>query len=279
MIWYHSNFRGRVQRFAGTAGARPAGGAAIWPCLPGKAVAAIKRDEAPVDDRLTMIHASGITEGSPLTRRAHLTALSGLLLAAITAGPAAAHPHVFVTAKAEIVFAADGSVQAIRNRWSFDEAYSAYITQGLDKNRDGKLTSDELAELAKINVESLPDVEFFTAAKLNGRKQEFGTPGEEVMTFDNKVLTLVFTLPLKTPAKARSFGIEIGDPTYFVAFSIVDEPDAVVTKGAPSGCVVRVNRPPKLDDATQKRLAEADITATPDVSGLEIVTRALVACP
>ncbi|MCA0419000.1 MAG: DUF1007 family protein [Proteobacteria bacterium] len=214
-----------------------------------------------------------------MTRRAHLTALSGLLLAAIAAGPAAAHPHVFVTAKAEIVFATDGSVQAIRNRWSFDEAYSAYITQGLDKNGDGKLTSDELAELAKINVESLPDVEFFTAAKLNGRKQEFGTPGEQVMSYDNKVLTLVFTLPLKTPAKARSFGIEIGDPTYFVAFNIVDEPDAVVTKGAPQGCVVRVNRPPKLDDSTQKRLAEADITATPDVSGLEIVTRALVACP
>ena len=90
-----------------------------------------------------MIHASGITEGSPLTRRAHLTALSGLLLAAIAAGPAAAHPHVFVTAKAEIVFSADGAVQAIRNRWSFDEAYSAYITQGLDKNGDGKLTADE----------------------------------------------------------------------------------------------------------------------------------------
>lgn len=279
LIWYHSSFRGRVQRFAGVADARRVGGAAIWPRLAGMAVAAIGRDEAPVDDRFTMIHPSGITEVSPLTRRASLTALAGLLLAAIAAGPAAAHPHVFVAAKTEIVFAADGSVQAIRNRWSFDEAYSAYITQGLDKNGDGKLTSDELAELAKINVESLPDVEFFTAAKLNGRKQEFGTPGEQVMTYDNKVLTLVFTLPLKTPAKARSFGIEIGDPTYFVAFSIVDEPDAVVTKGAPQGCVVRINRPPKLDDATQKRLAEADITATPDVSGLEIVTRALVACP
>lgn len=278
-LWYHSSFRGRVQRFASAAGTRHARGAAIWPSLAGMAVAVIERGEAPVDDRFTMIHASGITEGSPLTRHAHLMALSGLLLAAIAAGPAAAHPHVFVTAKAEIVFAADGSVQAIRNRWSFDEAYSAYITQGLDKNGDGKLTSDELAELAKINVESLPDVEFFTAAKLNGRKQEFGTPGEQVMSYDNKVLTLVFTLPLKTPAKVRSFGIEIGDPTYFVAFNIVDEPDAVVTKGAPQGCVVRVNRPPKLDDATQKRLAEADITATPDVSGLEIVTRALVACP
>lgn len=214
-----------------------------------------------------------------MTRRAYLTALSGFLLAALAVGQAVAHPHVFVDAKAEIVFAPDGSIQAIRHRWSFDEAYSAYITQGLDKNGDGKLTSDELAELAKINVESLPDVEFFTAAKLNGRKQEFGTPGEQVMSYEDKILTLTFALPLKTPAKARSFGIEIGDPTYFVAFTIVDAPDAVVIKDAPQGCVVRVNRPPKLDDATQKRLAEADITAMPDVSGLEITTRALVACP
>ncbi|CAM5192962.1 ABC-type uncharacterized transport system, substrate-binding protein OS=Bosea thiooxidans OX=53254 GN=ARD30_22940 PE=4 SV=1 [Bosea thiooxidans] len=214
-----------------------------------------------------------------MTRRAYLTALSGFLLAALAVGQAVAHPHVFVDAKAEIVFAPDGSIQAIRHRWSFDEAYSAYITQGLDKNGDGKLTSDELAELAKINVELLPDVEFFTAAKLNGRKQEFGTPGEQVMSYEDKILTLTFTLPLKTPAKARSFGIEIGDPTYFVAFTIVDAPDAVVIKDAPQGCVVRVNRPPKLDDATQKRLAEADITAMPDVSGLEITTRALVACP
>jgi ABC-type uncharacterized transport system substrate-binding protein len=200
-------------------------------------------------------------------------------MAVLGAGPARAHPHVFVDAKAEILFNADGLVEAIRHRWSFDEAYSAYITQGLDKNGDGRLTSDELAELAKVNVESLPDVEFFTAARLNGRKQEFGTPGGQVMSFDGKILTLTYTLPLKSPGKVRSFGIEIGDPTYFVAFNIVDAPDAVVATGAPQGCVVRVNRPPKLDDETQKRLAEADITATPDVSGLEITTRALVACP
>ena len=205
--------------------------------------------------------------------------LTGLALTAAFAGSAAAHPHVFVKAKAEIVFAPDGSVQAIRHRWRFDEAYSAYITQGLDKNGDGKLTPDELADLAKTNTDSLPDVDFFTIAKINGRQQAFGTPGEESMSYDGKILTLTYTLPLKSPLKARSFGIEIGDPTYFVAFDIVDEPDAVVTKGAPQGCIVRVNRPPKLDDATQKRLMEADITATPDVSGLEITTRALVACP
>ncbi len=194
--------------------------------------------------------------------------------------PAAAHPHVFVISRTEIVYAPDGAVQALRHRWSFDEAYSAYMTQGLDKNGDGKLTPDELAELAKVNIESLPDVGFFTTAKANGKVQEFGTAGEASLAFENKVLTLTFTLPLKTPALAnRSFGIEIGDPTYFVAFEIAEAADAVTTQGAPKGCIVRVMRPPKLDAATQQRLAQEDVTATPDMSAYQVTTRALVACP
>lgn len=194
--------------------------------------------------------------------------------------PAAAHPHVFVTSRTEIVYAPDGSVRALRHRWSFDEAYSAYMTQGLDQNGDGKLTPDELAELAKVNIESLPDVGFFTTAKANGKVQEFGTPGEESLAYENKVLTLSFTLPLKAPATAnRSFGIEIGDPTYFVAFEIGGEPDAVIARDAPRGCIVRVMRPPKLDAATQQRLAQEDVTATPDMSAYQVTTRALVACP
>jgi ABC-type uncharacterized transport system substrate-binding protein len=194
--------------------------------------------------------------------------------------PALAHPHVFVTSRTEILYDASGAVKALRHRWSFDEAYSAYMVQGLDKNGDGKLTSDELAELAKVNMESLPDVGFFTIAKANGKAQEFGTPSGESLSYENKILTLTYTLPLKTPATAnRSFGIEIGDPTYFVAFEIGEEADAVAARDAPKGCVVRIMRPPKLDSATQQRLAQEDITATPDMSAYQVTTRALVACP
>ena len=64
------------------------------------------------------------------------------------ASPALAHPHVWVTAKAEVVFAPDGKVTGVRHHWTFDEAYTAYVTQGLDKNNDGKLSPEELQELA-----------------------------------------------------------------------------------------------------------------------------------
>lgn len=217
---------------------------------------------------------------SVLTQPPVRSALLALACCVGLAAPAAAHPHVFVSARAEILYAPDGAVRALKHIWSFDEAYSAYITQGLDKNGDGKLTPDELAELAKVNVESLPDVGFFTTAKANGKAQEFGQPADAGLVFENKILTLTYTLPLKTPAHAnRSFGIEIGDPSYFVAFDIVDAPDAVITRDAPKGCIVRVARPPKLDPAVQQKLAQEDITATPDTSGLQVTTRALVACP
>jgi ABC-type uncharacterized transport system substrate-binding protein len=216
----------------------------------------------------------------PLTRRAIRSALLAAAIGVGFAAPAQAHPHVFVSARAEILYGPNGAVTALRHVWSFDEAYSAYITQGLDKNGDGKLTPDELAELAKVNMESLPEVGFFTVAKANGKAQEFSTPTDAALAYDNKILTLTYTLPLKTPAVAnRSFGIEIGDPTYFVAFDIVDAADAVIARDAPKGCVVRVARPPKLAADVQQKLAQEDITATPDMSGFQVTTRALVACP
>lgn len=202
------------------------------------------------------------------------------LATTLAALPALAHPHVFVTARTQVLYGPGGAVEALRHVWSFDEAYSVYMTQGLDKNGDGKLSPDELAELAKVNMESLPDVGFFTTAKANGREQAFGTPHSAGLSYENKILTLSFTLPLKTPATAnRSFGLEIGDPTYFVAFEIAEDKDAVSVKDAPAGCIVRIHRPPKLDAATQQRLAQEDITATPDMSGYVVTTRALVACP
>ena len=99
-----------------------------------------------------------------------------MLFVGISAGAAAAHPHVWVTARAQVVFNAQGQIEAIRNAWVFDEMYSAFATQGLGK--DGQLlTKDELAPLAKTNVEFLAEFDYFTYAKAASQKIEFGAPG------------------------------------------------------------------------------------------------------
>ena len=67
-----------------------------------------------------------------MTHRLHTivpAALAGLLLAG---GPAAAHPHVWVTMKAELVYAPDGTVTGVRHAWTFDDMFSTFAVQGLE---------------------------------------------------------------------------------------------------------------------------------------------------
>jgi ABC-type uncharacterized transport system substrate-binding protein len=56
------------------------------------------------------------------------------------------------------------------------------------------------------------------------------------------LLTLNFTLPFKTPAKAQSIDVEVYDGTYFVDFSFAEKDPARLV-GAPQACTVAVARP------------------------------------
>ena len=195
--------------------------------------------------------------------------------------PALAHPHVWVTAKAELVYGADGKVAAVRHSWTFDQAYSAFVTQGLDKNNDGNLTPDELQDLAKVNTESLADFEYFTHLKANGAKQAFDPPREQTMVFENGAATLSFHLPLKKPATNKAVALEVYDPAFFVAFGMAEGEDVIKLANAPKGCTATVTRPKGADAAQQQRLSEAffqALTAAADYSSSQ-ANRVIVACP
>lgn len=210
--------------------------------------------------------------------------LKGLVLAALAflglVGPALAHPHVWVTASAEILYNPDGSVAAIRHVWDFDEAYTSFAVQGLDTNKDGKTSRDELAALAKENAESLPEFEFFTSLKIDGKRQSFGVPKDYFMEMNGPLLRFVYTLPLETPIKPRtSVSLEVVDRTFFVSFNLAEGDDAVKLVGAPQGCTIKITRP--KTQAPQQTLSEQAFKALgggEDI-GLQFAPKALVACP
>jgi ABC-type uncharacterized transport system substrate-binding protein len=79
---------------------------------------------------------------------------------------AAAHPHVFVDAQAEMIFDGQQRLAEVHHVWQFDAAFSEFAVQGLDADGDGAFSEAELKPLAEINVTSLKDFEFFRISRL-----------------------------------------------------------------------------------------------------------------
>ncbi len=203
-------------------------------------------------------------------------------LAALLAlqGDAMAHPHVWVAVRSDVVFQG-GKIVGVRHAWEFDEMYSAFAVQGLGK--DGKPpTKEELAPLAKTNVESLAEFEFFTFAKQSGAKLKFKEPVEVTLEADaNKIVTLRFLLPLETPVTARKpFSFQVYDPTYFVSFGF-EKHNPVRLAGAPDGCSVSEMEPKALAAEESKKLSEAFFqNFSPGADfGVKLATRVIVVCP
>jgi ABC-type uncharacterized transport system substrate-binding protein len=192
-----------------------------------------------------------------------------------------AHPHVFVTTREVVVFDADGRVTAIKNAWAFDDFYTAFLEQGLDKGPDGRYSRETLAGLAKTNTEGLSDADYFTFIKANGRNVKFGAPKDYWLEDTGKSLVLHFTLPLAEPVKpSKAFVMRIYDPTYFVAFDPVQEADAVKLENQKPGCTLLVRKPPQ-NDALKQMLSQIDVTQQPTLedAGAAFADSILVACP
>jgi ABC-type uncharacterized transport system substrate-binding protein len=177
---------------------------------------------------------------------AAIRALLSLVLVAagiaLGAGAAQAHPHVWVTATSELIYAPDGLITGVRHAWTFDEMFASYALQGLETKTKGVYTREELGPLAQTNVESLKEYGFFTFAKADGKKEKFQEPVDYYLEYKDAALTLHFTLPLKTPVKPKQLAVEVFDPEFFIDFGFAKN-DPVTLVGAPAGCQMKFQRP------------------------------------
>lgn len=170
--------------------------------------------------------------------------------------PVAAHPHVWVVTQTTLVFE-NGVATAIEHKWTFDEMYSAMATQGLDKNNDKKLDRDELAELAKVNMEGLKEFGYFTHPSLDGQAIKVGEATNAYLQHADGILSLHFRLPMATPVlpEAKGFGYQVYDPSFFIAFDLAKDKPASLSQGAPENCKLEVLEPPT--GSSEQRLSEA----------------------
>jgi ABC-type uncharacterized transport system substrate-binding protein len=209
-----------------------------------------------------------------------LPLLIGLLAAVGVATPAAAHPHVQVQTATQVMFDGQGQAVALEMAWTFDEMYSSFALQGLDTNKDGVFSREELAELTKVNVENLGEQKYFTVMRHERRFVSFGPARDAWSEVQGGKLILHLTVPIATPFKpgGKPLTVETYDPDYFVAFEPADgEPMRLVN--APQGC--KLDYAPPRNTTSVANLSESffqSLNASANF-GQQFAGRFTVNCP
>ena len=208
-----------------------------------------------------------------------LTTMAAATAASLAAGAVHAHPHVWVTVESTALVGADAAVSGIRHRWTFDELYSSFAVQGLDKKGGNNPSREELKELAQLNIESLKEFGYFTHPRTGADKVGVKPPTDYYLEHKDGLLSLIFTLPLDKPVAANTapLAFAVYDPTYFIAFQFAKDKALTLAPGAPAGCVIEMRsqagpgEADKLTDAFAKALG-------PGSGGAVMSDSVVVAC-
>jgi ABC-type uncharacterized transport system substrate-binding protein len=207
--------------------------------------------------------------------------LHPILLAAtfaLGATTAQAHPHVWITARSELIYAPDGSISGVRHAWTFDDMFATYALQGIETKTKGVYSREELAPLAQTNVESLKEFAYFTFAKADGKKEKFLEPVDYYLDYDNSALTLHFTLPLTAPVKPKQLVLEVYDPSFFIDFALADK-NPVKLVGAPAACQLKFERPSDGAAGAQKIGEQNFLSGGNSNYGAMFANKITVDCP
>lgn len=174
---------------------------------------------------------------------------------AAAAGPAAAHPHVWIEMRSDVVFNDQGQVTALNLTWTFDDAYAQMALDGLDTNGDGVYSPSEIEPLTKENIASLKDYDYFTVMRFNGEKQALGEVTEFGQIWSNDKLQLHLQVPLKTPVDPTKgeFVAKVYDPDFFIAIDYVKDEPVTVIGAMPKSCDLVVKPVPTDAEVEQTR--------------------------
>ena len=194
-----------------------------------------------------------------------------LLLGAL-ATRAEAHPHVWITFETTVLYE-KGTFVGVRHKWTFDEFYTAMAIEGLDKNKDGIYDREELAELAKVNMDGLKEFGYFTYPILAGQDVKLQEPKDYWLEHKDNALSLHFTVPFAQPIpeKAKGFAYVVQDPAFYIAFLPAKVDPVKLGEGAPKSCKVHIGNP-KTGGDEAGRLAKAFAELATPVSATKAVS-------
>lgn len=149
---------------------------------------------------------------------------AALWLGLMTAGPALAHPHIFVDAGIEVVFNAAGQAEAVRLSWTYDELISLTLVseRGLDADFDGALTAEEAAALNGFDMNWQPGFEGDSYALLGTAPLLLSGPSDWTVAYESGRITSTHLRRFATPVDLAGQGLLVQsyDPGYYTAYRV-----------------------------------------------------------
>ena len=183
-------------------------------------------------------------------------AVAGVMVA--LAGPAAAHPHVFMETDLEVLRDVEGRAVSLRVTWTYDPFFSLVLIteRGLDPDGDGLLTADETAALQGFDMNWEPGFPGDTYVFAGTREVPLSGPRDGVARYEGGRIISSHIRDLETPV-AGLLVVKNYDPTYYTEYTI----RGVVA----DGCAVEIIAPDLTEAERELQAALAEIPADVDV--------------
>ena len=133
---------------------------------------------------------------------------------------AIAHPHIFMSAEANLVFNENG-FEGVQNRWVFDELYSKAMLETADKNKDGKFSPEETKTLREIILSPILKFSYYNYLALGSKFVIPSSIGKVTASFEQRKLVLVFSTGFDIPASKdyTLLLLAVTDPTNYIQIS------------------------------------------------------------
>ena len=206
---------------------------------------------------------------------------------ALSAAPAAAHPHIFIDTALEVIFDAEGRATAVRVVWVYDDFYSLVMLQdrGLDADGDAALTPEEETKLSGFDMDWDADFagDLYVLDKATdpvalGRPHDWSARVEQGRIVSTHVRDIATPVAVTDPPLV----LQVYDPTYYTAYTILGTP--LLSGAGAAACTVQVYAPDmtaaqeQLQAVLQEYAADQSLEQDFPAVGAEFAEEARVTC-
>lgn len=145
-----------------------------------------------------------------------LFALVILLIAWVA--PAAAHPHIFIVQRLEVVFDEKG-LAGFHVRWKFDDMFAGMIAEDHDRNHNGRLEPDEVQSIRENAFSYLAEFNYFIFVNIGNKPFKVKYTTDFTATLEDGRLEYRFFVPchVRAARNVKNITVATYDSSYYTA--------------------------------------------------------------